>query len=189
MEQTPSPVDLTRLKGILGNAKKMIDIVESNSYTKGHIDDRALSEDGVMELQNEGVSRPVQTQPQHTAADYTEQDVLNSKLPPMIKEAMIKNKIPKVSLVNSTFSLNDVSDLVEKPMRFTKTPKSTQIRETYVSNNSDMITISKSELKSLIDESIMDYMTKTFIKNLNEETIKKTINLLIKEGKINVRKK
>ena len=55
--------------------------------------------------------------------------------------------------------------------------------------NSDMITISKADLKEMINEGISTFFKQVYDKTLTEETIKKTINLLIKEGKIGVKKK
>jgi hypothetical protein len=52
-----------------------------------------------------------------------------------------------------------------------------------------MITISRSELKDMINEGISTFFKQVYDKTLTEETIKKTINVLIKEGKINVKKK
>lgn len=185
--ETPAPVNLSALKNILANAKKVMSKVETNDFTTGHVDARALTEEGVMELHNEGVTRPAST-PINESHDYTEDQVRNSKLPPAIKDAMLKNKIPKVSLANTSFSLNDVSDLVEKPMGLPKTPVTRrQVNENI--NNSDMITISRTELKSMINECLAQFFKQSYDKSLTEDTIAKTINALIKEGKLTVKKK
>ncbi len=185
--ETPPPVNLSALKNVLANAKKLMNKVENNDYSTGHVDPRALNEDGVSELQSEGVVRPSSTQ---QSSDYTEEQVRNSNLPPAVKEAMIRNKIPKVSMSNSSFSIEDVSDLVEKPMGFpkTKAPVRKVVNEGLI-NNSDMITISKTELKSMINESLAQFFKQSYDKTLTEDAIKKTINLLIKEGKISVKSK
>lgn len=186
---TPTPVDVSRLKNILGNAKKIMNKVETNDFTTGHVDARALNEDGVAELQSEGVTRTA-TAPTEVS-DYTEEQVRNSNLPPAVKEAMIKNKIPKVTMASTSFSLDDVSDLVEKPMGYVKTPNTTKkvVNENVRHDNSDMITISKSELNEMIQTKLLEFFTTSYNKTLTEEAIKKTINLLIKEGKITTKKK
>ena len=51
---TPPPADISKLKGILGNAKKLMGKVESGNYETGHVDGRALTEEGIKELQSEG---------------------------------------------------------------------------------------------------------------------------------------
>jgi hypothetical protein len=197
--ETPSPVNLNALTNILGNAKKIMNKVETNDYTSGHVDARALTEDGVKQLKNKGVTRPMNqnSTTSQATSDYTEEQVRNSKFPEAVKKAMLENKIPKISMTPTSFSLNDVSDLIdEKPMGLPKTPK-TAIRENVISNNystnSDLLTISKSELKSMIHESIAHFFKQSYDeankKAITDEAIKRTINMLIKEGKINVRPK
>lgn len=182
--ETPQPVDLNRLKNILGNAKKIMSKVEDKNFTTGHIDARALNEDGVSQLQNEGVTRPASmTQ----SGDYTDEQVLNSKLPPAVKQAMLEKKIPRATMPTHTFNIDDVSDMVDKPMGLPKTPK-TRINEG-VNTSSDMITISKSELDNMINERLLEFFTKMYSKNLTEDTVKRTISTLIKEGKLSVKKK
>lgn len=186
--ETPVPVDVNRLKSILGNAKKVMAKVENNDFTTGHVDARALNEDGIAQLQSEGVTRTTSQNSSTAVSDYTEEQVRNSNLPPAVKKAMLENKIPKVSMANTSFSLNDVSDLVEKPMGLPKTPQ-TRINESVVGKNSDMITISKSELNNIINERLLEFFTKMYTKTITEDTVKSTITTLIKEGKIAVKKK
>jgi hypothetical protein len=190
--ETPQPVNVNNpaLLALLRNAKKIMSKVENNDFTTGHVDGRALTEEGVAELQSEGVRRPAAASSINESADYTEEQVRNSKLPPAIKEAMIKNKIPKVTMASSSFSLEDVSDLIEKPMGFPKTPVTKRVvNENILSNNSDMISISKTELKSMINESLAQFFKTSYDKALTEDAIKRTIQMLIKEGKISVKQK
>jgi len=174
----PAPVDLSKLKGILGNAMKVMNKVEKKDFSTGHVDGRALNEDGIAQLQNEGITKPQQL------GDYTDEQVHKSGLPPEVKKAMLMNRIPKAT-PNHTFTLENVSDLIEKPMGIPKTPK-TNINENV---NSDLITISKTELKNIINEQIIEVLTKSYNKTITEDAIKKTITTLIKEGKLTVKKK
>ncbi len=188
--ETPQPVNVNNpaLLALLRNAKKVMNKVENNNFSTGHVDARALTEEGVAELHNEGVRRPATNTNETT--DYTEEQVRNSNLPPAIKEAMIKNKIPKVSMANSSFSLEDVSELIDKPMGPPKTPITRKaVNENILTNNSDMITISKVELKSMINESLAQFFKTSYDKTLTEDAIKKTIQMLIKEGKISIKQK
>jgi hypothetical protein len=90
---TPQPIDVSRLKGILGNAKKIMGKVETGNYETGHVDSRALTEDGVKQLQAEGVKRPAQygqqtinyQQPQQGFGGYSE-NVLKA----MMKDVLIE---------------------------------------------------------------------------------------------------
>lgn len=192
---TPPPVDLNKLKGILGNAKNIMKKVETGNFETGHVDARALTEDGVMELQAEGVRRPMQQQQQLEGQQY-QQAVMNSGMPESVKKLMLERPIQQ-AVPNYTFSLDDVSDLSdEKPMRHPATPKTTP-KQSFIQENrqvsSDMITVSKTELKemvnSIVNEKLLEFMTKTSNKTITEDAVKKTISLLIKEGKLTPKKK
>lgn len=183
----PQPVDLNRLKGILGNAKAVMNKVENKDFSTGNIDPRALTEDGVAELQSEGVIRPSAPITQ----GYTEDMINNSNLPPVIKKAMLEKPIPQ--LTNHTFTLNDVSDLAEeKKMKYPQTPKTKVINESR-QNQSSLITVSKEELKEMVNDLVNEKLLEFFVKNHNktitEDTVKRTVSTLIKEGKIVTKKK
>jgi hypothetical protein len=191
----PPPVDLNKLKGILGNAKNIMKKVETGDFETGHVDSRALTEDGVMELQAEGVRRPIQQQQQYDGQQY-EQAVKNSGMPESVKRLMLERPIPQAT-PNYTFSLDDVADLSdEKPLGRPSVPKTNPkqqiIRENYT-QSSDMVTVSKAELKemvsAMVNERILEFMAKTNNKAITEDAVKKTINLLIKEGKLTPKKK
>ena len=193
----PAPVDLNRLKSILGASKAIMNKVETGDFETGHVDPRALTEDGVRELQAEGVTRPAMSN--HSAnVGYNEQTVMNSRLPEGVKKIMLERPIPQLTGPNYTFSLDDVSELAtDKPMGLPKTPKTSPkptrqvVNESY--SQSDMITVSKTELgemvKNIVNERLLEFMTKTNNKAITEDAVKKTIALLIKEGKLTPKKK
>jgi len=186
--QLPPPVDITRLKSILSGAKAVMQKVNSNNFSTGNIDPRALTEDGVRELQSEGVTRQTTSSP----VQYTNETVMNSKLPDAIKQAMINNPIPQLTGLNHSFTLDDVIDheQFEKPLPRPKIQQNnTRPRINESTNNSDLITISKSQLNELINENLLNFFAKSYNKMLTEETVKKTITTLIKEGKIIPKKK
>lgn len=206
--ETPAPVDLSKLKSILGNAKKVMKAVEekspikksngsiSESYSNDYVTQSApmYSEaderepDYGIDYSNFTTSAPQQSV-QHR--DYTEQDVMNSNLPPIIKEAMLKNPIPKPSMSFSKFSLEGLEDLIEKPVKKQiQQTKSTSVplRES-AGDQQQMITISLPELNKLIENKVNEMLAKQFVKMISEQSIKKTINTLITEGKIQTKKK
>ena len=207
--ETPAPVDLSKLKSILGNAKKVMKAVEekspikksSGSISESYSNDYATQStpmyseaderepDYGIDYSNFTTSAPQQPV-QHR--DYTEQDVMNSNLPPIIKEAMLKNPIPKPSMSFSKFSLEGLEDLIEKPVKKqiqqTK-PTSVPLRESAGVNQQQMITISLPELNKLIENKVNEMLAKQFVKMISEQSIKKTINTLITEGKIQPKKK
>jgi len=190
----PQPVDLNRLKNILGASKAIMNKVETGNFETGHVDPRALTEDGVRELQAEGVTRPTMSQ-YNGNVGYTEETVMNSRLPEGVKKIMLERPIPQLTNPNYTFSLDDVASLSnDKPMGYPKTPKTTPkqtIRESQ--SQSDMITVSKIELNeivsAIVNEKLLEFMTRTNNKAITEDAVKKTISLLIKEGKLAPRKK
>lgn len=187
---TPQPVDINRLKNILGASKAIMNKVETGNFETGHVDARALTEEGVAQLQSEGVSRPMTQGP---AVGYTEERVMKSNLPPAIKKAMLENPIPQLTNPSYTFSLDDVSDLAEeKKMGLPKVPKTKVINESY-SNQSGLITVSKEQLKEmvndLVNEKLLEFFVKNHNKSITEDTVKRTITTLIKEGKIQPKKK
>ena len=192
--ETPAPVNLNALKGILANAKKVMNKVEGEKPVrqKNTREDLYESNNTRLPIYDENDERepeytsysPSQTQ-QNYQNGYTTEQVMASKLPQNVKEAMIKNPIPQLQMPPSKFTLEDMGDLNEK-----KTNKGKLIiNESRTNVNSDMITISKTELKEMINESLVQFLTQSYNKTLTEDTIKKTINMLIKEGKLNVKKK
>jgi hypothetical protein len=194
--EIPAPVNLSALQGILAKSKQVMNKVEGDAPVKqsrNRIDEAYQTEDsyGYDERDEREpiyedytpVSDPTQV------TDYTEEQVRASNLPPAVKEAMLKNRIPRINGMASGVSAEDISRITGAPIRQQKpTINETQQRQPQ-KNNSDMITVSKTELKEMINEGISTFFKQVYDKTLTEETIKKTINLLIKEGKIGVKKK
>jgi hypothetical protein len=184
--EIPQPVDVNRLKAILGASKKIMNKVETGDFETGHIDARALTEEGVAELKAEGVTRP-KSQMNHVG--YTAESVKNSKLPEAIKKVMLENPIPQMVNPNHTFTIDDVSELADKPMGLPRIPKTSkkQIVESY-NSNSNYITVSKEELNEMVSDMVNEKLLEFFVQNHNkritEDAVKKTINMLIKEGKL-----
>jgi len=198
MEGMPQPVDINKLKNILGNAKKIMQVTENGNYKTGNIDGSRLVEDTNTYLDANQVPSEYITQTNSYGLDptrgisYNEQNVLNSRLPENIKKIMLEQPIPQVSM-GHTFNLSDVSDLLdEKPMPAPAArPRANKmVNETVNSynHNSDLITINKNELKDIIKDVLVEYLFNDYSKNLTESVIKKTINTLIKEGKISPKK-
>jgi hypothetical protein len=181
----PQSADLSRMKGILSNARNLMRKVETGDYETGNIDPRGLTEEGVSQLQAEGVTRPAN----QNGGGYAYKNMESSKMPQAIKNAMIENQIPQINNpLSHTFSLDDVSEIIEPPQ--SSSPYFAQQNGgTRVNNGEKMFTISESELRSIIQSELLNFMTNTFVTSLNEETIKKTIGTLLKEGKITTKKK
>jgi len=50
------------------------------------------------------------------------------------------------------------------------------------------MSIDPNMLKAMVKEAVSEYFKESYEKRITEEAIKKTINVLIKEGKINTKK-
>lgn len=195
--ETPAPVNLSALSAILAKSKQVMNVVESKNPIKT-TSTPDYSESYSPEIYSETDERePIYENYQPTQStytpteitDYTDEQVMNSNLPPMVKEAMIKNKIPRLTSPPSRFTAEEISKITGAPLKQPKQEQPKQmIRET-ARNNSDLITLSRTELQEMINESINNFFKQTYDKTLTEQTIKKTINMLIKEGKLAVKKK
>jgi len=156
---------------------------------------------------NEYALRPVaNTNP----IQQTHQGVAANKLPPEILKAMIENPIvqtaPRINAAGMrTFDLADLpADMVKgAPVQaYTNenvpgAPNSnngTQINESIQAPQVNqfgqkMITLTEAELDAKIKNALFEFMSTTFTKTLTEATIKKTMSMLIKEGKLKITQK
>lgn len=135
---------------------------------------------------NEYSPKPVVAAP---LQNYSVEHIMASNLPANIKEAMIKNPIARVG----TQGLNQETIEAINPSAKRQTPQPRQIvnetRQTAIPQNSDLITISRSELKEIMNETLVNFLKSSYDKKITEAAISKTINTLIKEGIISGKKK
>lgn len=202
--EVPVPVPLDKLKSILGNAKKLMSVTEqrfpnkpngggvnrgnvSENYSQNQqtpmYDERDEREPEYPAYVSQNPSQTNQPKNIHAPMTYDEQMVMNSKLPANIKEAMLKNPIPKLSGPPSKFTLDDLSDLVDKPKPVSKST-GIPLRESTEYNNSPSINITVELLNEMIDKRVNEVLAKMYTKTISEQAIKKTISTLITEGKI-----
>jgi hypothetical protein len=200
----PKPVDIGALSALLGKAKQVMNVVESrapekkqqkgrdfdprDSYNQSMFDNSPIyseSDEREPVYENYQQSAPQGVIQNH---DYTPEQIMASNLPPIVKEAMLKNPIPRLSGPPSKVSAEDIARITGAKVR---TPQQQQQRQVISEGRTsdDMITISKTQLQDMINESINTFFKQTYNKTITEETIKKTINLLIKEGKIQTKRK
>lgn len=194
--EIPNQVNLGPLEALLAKSRLVMNKVEN---------DKPIKQTGVSEINESkslqtSYSAPIydesdEREPEYDSyvpsqgnsfqapTNYTPEQIMASNLPQNVKEAMLKTPIPRFSSPPSNVSVEQIS-------RMTKTPINEGrkvISET--SNKSDMITVSKKELKELINETLVTFLKGNYEKTITEATIAKTINLLIKEGKINTKRK
>ena len=188
---TPTPIDVSKLKGILGNAKKLMNKVETGNYETGHVDGRALTEDGVKQLQAEGVRRPSAQSQGQGQPQINESNIKNSRLPESIKKAMLENPIAQPNGMTHTFTLDDVYDIAdEKPMPLPQARKqSVHENVNYQQPQQNVVGYNDNELRAMMKDVLIEYLSNEYSKNLTESVIKQTISTLINEGKITTKKK
>ena len=194
--EIPNQVNLGPLEALLAKSRLVMNKVEN---------DKPIKQTGVSEINESKSSQTSYSAPIYDESDerepeyssyvpsqgnsfqaptnYTPEQIMASNLPQNVKEAMLKTPIPRLSSPPSNVSVEQIS-------RMTKTPINEGrkvISET--SNKSDLITVSKKELKELINETLVTFLKGNYEKTITEATIAKTIYLLIKEGKINTKRK
>jgi hypothetical protein len=200
----PKPVDVSALErlGILNKAKQVMNVVESRepekkstkgrdfdpreSYNQSMFDDSPIYNESD---EKEPLYENHQTNTNGVISNnnYTAEQIMASNLPPIVKEAMLKNPIPRLSGPPSKVSAEAIAKLTGATIR--KPNEIGQRKVLRESENSEMITISRVDLQNMIDESINRFFKQVYDKTVTEETIKKTINTLIKEGKIQTKRK
>jgi hypothetical protein len=198
----PRPVDISALSGILGKAKQVMNVVESRepekkatksrdfdpreSYNQPLYDSTPVYSEAD---EREPIYENYQSAPQGAVANsnYTPEQIMASNLPPAIKEAMLNKPIPRLSGPPSKVSAEAIAKLTGATIRKPNEGNPRQVIKE--GTNSDMITINRVDLQNMIDESINRFFKQVYDKTVTEETIKKTINTLIKEGKIQTKRK
>tara|TARA_R110000796_G_scaffold61077_2_gene141428 strand:- start:67626 stop:68228 length:603 start_codon:yes stop_codon:yes gene_type:complete len=200
MNTIPQPVDMSKLQGILSKAKAVMNSVNEGSYTSGNVDSSMITQDTSGYVDKPQATQQTQTgqptpqtmgNPVRQPQSISESAINNSKLPQAIKDAMIKNPIVQSNpMMSSSFSLQDVSELVEpKKQPQVRKPQPQQImNENVISQTNDKFTVSEASLRGIIKDVLVEYLAADYSKNLTEGVIKKTINTLIKEGKIKTKK-
>jgi hypothetical protein len=178
MNQVPQSADLSKLKGILSNAKAVMNKVNENNPNGKLLPSNNTTTTNTTNYISEeqfNNANAVQQQPQRK---ITKESIYNSKLPDAIKKAMLESPIQQPNTLTHTFNLEDVSDLIEKPK---------QVNESIVHNN-DKIAVSETALRGIIKDVLLEFLTEDYNKKLTENAIKKTINTLLKEGKIKTKR-
>ena len=188
MNEQPSNIDKNRLMAMLGGAKAVMNKVEGNDYERGNVNENQITAnpDKLLKELPEGHTPPSTYVPNPNGIEQTHKNLHTTKMSPAIVKAMMENPMPQQSM-GGTFDLSDVAELVGK-QPIINTPVNEAVY-TPIKTGEKMITISESQLDAKIKDALLSFMTETFTKTLTENTIKKTITTLIKEGKIKVRAK
>ena len=157
------PISANELMAGLAKAKKLLNKVETGDYQKGQINQTdLLDEEYMVSDPEERLEMNVQNDnPRSKFKVVGEQNVdkiQNSRLPDVIKKAMMENPIRQISLTDTI----DM-DFVKGAMRLMEqegyggktTPKPTQVRQpnpSSVSNNSDLIPLIENIVRKTVTE-------------------------------------
>ena len=189
----------------LMKAKRTMDAVESGGYKVDHTQANAALQQGgtqLLESLPDGATPNVKVDRPMGNPDNSQ--IENSRLPDSVKKLMMERPIPKMEMGSGggpTFTMDDVKSMVQStapqvPQQATnavyaQAPQPQQITETVVTNSKGqmLITLTEAELDKKIQDGVAKYMTEQFSKNLRKETIKRTMQTLISEGKLKVRTK
>ena len=189
MNQLP-PANINALRGILGKSKTLMDMVESDNYERGNLDASMMIDSSQLVEGNQvGGQQPMQQrapQSMNVGRGYNEQMVNNSKLPANIKEAMRAHPIPQMdpSVITQSFTLEDMGDLVEKPLPNPQARQQQRINEQQYRPAQQQINMGDDAIRNIVKEELIKLLGGEFTKKIRESAIKSTIQTLIKEGKV-----
>lgn len=170
----------------LVQAKKVMNKVDSGNFEKGQVNENILfsTPEEVAELN-------ITQTPKSSQSNIVNVDKINnSKLPDVIKKAMIENPIPQISLndsVNADF-LQGAKKLMEREGLSKKTvskPQNTQVQQ-YNNTGIDMNSLStliENTIRKVLDEKLNQILTAQQTSTINENLVLKVGDSIFK-GKI-----
>lgn len=185
-----SPNDLM-LK--LVNAKKVMNKVETGDFERGNVNESVLksSPEELAQMPEMQVSRPPVSQPMNL-------DRINaSKLPDVIKKAMIENPIPQITL-NDSINMDFISGakrLMEREGLSKKTPTKQYQQQNISSNNhvsgyantgvdmNQLSTLIENTIRRVLDEKLTQILSAQQTATINENLVLKVGDSIFK-GKI-----
>lgn len=186
---TPRPIDVNRLKSMLGGAKAIMNKVESGDYQTGNVDGETLAlGDSLVEGNGDGGGNAVRNAaPQMVSGQAHYPNLENSKMPEAIKKAMMESPIPQASMAGPTFTLNDLD--YEKDEKQVPPPVTPKTNRTQMNESTNLVGITENQIRTIVKDEMINFFTNYFAKTLAEDTQKKLIQQLLKEGKLSVKKK
>jgi len=167
----------------LVQAKKVMNKVQTGNFEKGNVNETILKSapEDVLNLVQD-----YQSPPQSSRGNVSNVDKINnSKLPDVIKKAMIENPIPQISL-NDTIDMDFIKGAKRLMEREGLSKKPTESRQTVVHNNIDMNSLStliENTIRKVLDEKLNQILTAQQTASINENLVLKVGDSIFK-GKI-----
>lgn len=183
MSQGKGTISSNELMQKLVNAKKVMNKVDGGNFERGHINESLLLSDPSELMESKEMPQQTNTRPVGTpSADK----IQSSKLPDVIKKAMMENPIPQISLSDSL----DM-DFVKGAKRLMEqegvpTKKSQPQRQQSVTSNIDMNAIAvliENTVRKVMDEKLNQILTAQQTQSINENLVLKVGDSVFK-GKI-----
>lgn len=194
-QQGTGTISAADLMGKLVKAKKVMNMVDGNSYQKGNIDEsilRSSPEEVANKFQQNGPQQSMRNPTRPVSGPLNVDRIQDSKLPDAIKKAMIDHPIqqmPSISL-NETLDMDFIKGakrLMEQEGVSSK--QSTQPRSNQQSNmssNVDMKAIEvliENTIRKVLDEKLNQLLTAHQTSTINENLVLKVGDSVFK-GKI-----
>jgi hypothetical protein len=164
----------------LVQAKKVMNKVESGNFEKGNVNETILKSDP-----DELISQQVEYEQKKSIPKPNIDKINNSKLPDVIKKAMIENPIPQISL-NDTIDMDFIKGAKRLMEREGLSKKPTESKQTVVHNNIDMNSLStliENTIRKVLDEKLNQILTAQQTASINENLVLKVGDSIFK-GKI-----
>ncbi len=182
MSQGTGTISENDLMRKLVNAKKVMNKVDSGSYQTGNIDESILFSDPA-ELINKQQSLP---QPKKSInSSHSVDKIQQSKLPDAIKQAMIENPIPQISL-DETLDMNFIKNAKRLMEQEGVSSKPSQQKSSVSTQNIDMNAIAvliENTVRKVMDEKLNQILTAQQTQSINENLVLKVGDSIFK-GKI-----
>jgi hypothetical protein len=181
MSQGTGTITENDLMRKLVNAKKVMNKVDSGSFQRGNIDESTLFSDP-SELINSQESSP---KPKRMMGNPSVDKIQQSKLPDAIKQAMIENPIPQISL-DETLDMNFIKGAKRLMEQEGVTTKPKQEKSFAPTQNIDMNAIAvliENTVRKVMDEKLNQILTAQTTSSINENLVLKVGDSIFK-GKI-----
>jgi hypothetical protein len=186
MSQGQGAISQNDLMKKLVQAKKVMNKVDGGNYERGHVNESMLLSDPseLMEMQT-----PQQTNTRPVGGNMNVDKIMNSKLSPAIKQAMIDHPIeqmPSISL-NETLDMDFVKGAKRLMEQEGVSSKKTQPQQRQsVSSNIDMNAIAvliENTVRKVMDEKLNQILSASTTSSINENLVLKVGDSIFK-GKI-----
>ncbi len=171
----------------LVQAKKVMNKVDSGNFEKGQVNENILfsAPEEVAQFNDIPKQKPVQN------GMVNIDKINNSKLPDVIKKAMIENPIPQISLNDSisTDFLQGAKKLMEREGLSKKPTQKTQVAQGYQNTNmggvdmNSLTTLIENTIRKVLDEKLNQILTAQQTATINENLVLKVGDSIFK-GKI-----